>query len=271
MEKQPANYSFGIKLYDLENKDCDFDWEEWADAKDFQHLKVKEQIKWIIAAEDCPYISEDKYQPLFDKIVDPDELDYSIVWDRDELAVGKYPFAISPFGGMNPNDNQIFYTYRYCREELEHTMRHYRHWLKHDNKLIGSYGVIMFDKPITHIDRYWFDELMHLHPFYHEMETVSLPNSVKTIDTGAFLHCDNLRAFYSKFASDDHRCLIVNGELVAFAPAGLTKYSIPDGVTSIGESAFEHCRNLEQVFVPKSTTIAEDAFDDCDKVKIIRR
>ena len=71
-------------------------------------------------------------------------------------------------------------------------------------------------------------------------------------------------AFYGKHASLDNRCLIINGVLNSFAPAGLTEYTIPDSVTLIGGSAFERCTSLTSVTIPNSvTSIGEDAFSDC--------
>ena len=118
------------------------------------------------------------------------------------------------------------------------------------NHLVGSYGVLVFESPITRLDGPFLDEFFHFPPFLHELEAIALPNSVTEIWSSAFSHCKHLRAFYGKFASDDHRCLIVNGELVAFAPAGLTEYEIPEGVTAIGDDAFEHAVELREVTIP---------------------
>jgi hypothetical protein len=54
-------------------------------------------------------------------------------------------------------------------------------------------------------------------------------------------------------------------ELVRF-PAGKTvsSYAVPDGVTTIGDSAFSGCRNLNSVTIPTGlTTIENDAFFEC--------
>jgi len=41
--------------------------------------------------------------------------------------------------------------------------------------------------------------------------------------------------------------------------------TIPDSVTTIGESAFFHCSSLTSITIPASvTTIGESAFDECD-------
>ena len=68
----------------------------------------------------------------------------------------------------------------------------------------------------------------------------------------------------SKYASEDGLCLIDKGELILFIGKDLTKYTIPEGVTSIGEDAFYGCSSLKLIIIPKSvTSIGEDAFYGC--------
>ncbi len=101
------------------------------------------------------------------------------------------------------------------------------------------------------------------------LTSVTIPNSVTEIGECAFVYCSSLKEFKSKFASPDGRCLIVNGKLIAFAPAGITKFTISDSVTTIGEWAF-CCDNLTSVTIPNSvTTIGESAFRQCESLKSV--
>ena len=101
------------------------------------------------------------------------------------------------------------------------------------------------------------------------LTSLIVPYSVTKIDSRAFEGCDNLKTFKGKLASADGRCLIKNGELIAFAPGGLTEYTIPYGVTTIGEGAFSRCSNLRSITIPNSvTTIEEGAFFYCGLTSI---
>ena len=99
------------------------------------------------------------------------------------------------------------------------------------------------------------------------LTSVTIPDSVATIGVGAFSGCSSLQEFNGKFASEDGRYLIIDGVLNSFAPAGLTEYTIPDRVTTIGNSAFYNCSSLTSVNIPDSvTTIGEGAFFSCSSI-----
>jgi hypothetical protein len=64
--------------------------------------------------------------------------------------------------------------------------------------------------------------------------------------------------------------LVIDGTLITFAPAGLTEYTIPNSVTTIGDCAFAECKNLESITIPDSvTTIGNSAFAGCSSLECV--
>ena len=102
------------------------------------------------------------------------------------------------------------------------------------------------------------------------LESVKIPESMVMVGETAFYLCENLRKFEGKFASADGRCLIVDGVLNSFAPAEVTEYNIPYGVTTIGTRAFYYCQKITKVTMPDSvTSIGDYAFQDCKNLSIV--
>ena len=102
------------------------------------------------------------------------------------------------------------------------------------------------------------------------LTSVTIPDSVTTIGYSAFWNCSSLTEFKGNYVSDDGRCLIIDGTLYSFLPAGLTEYTIPDSVTTIGVYTFYNCRSLTSITIPDSvTSIGTYAFSDCSSLTSI--
>lgn len=80
---------------------------------------------------------------------------------------------------------------------------------------------------------------------------VAIPESVTSVGDNEFRNCASLAKFKGKYASEDGRCLIIDGVLNSFAPADLTTYAIPEGVVRVGEDSFNGCANLTSVTIPE--------------------
>ena len=96
------------------------------------------------------------------------------------------------------------------------------------------------------------------------LTSITMPDSVVDVVGDAFSDCNSLEAFYGELASDDNRCLIIDGVLVSFASAGLTSYSIPSEVSAIEDFVFAGCNNLTSITIPNSVTeIGNSVFRYC--------
>ena len=100
------------------------------------------------------------------------------------------------------------------------------------------------------------------------LTSVTIPDSVTSIGVAVFACCSNLKKFNGKFASEDSRCLIVDGVLNSFAiGCSATEYTISDSVTTIGDYAFYMCTSLTSVTIPDSViSIGKSAFGGCSSL-----
>lgn len=77
---------------------------------------------------------------------------------------------------------------------------------------------------------------------------VYVPESVTYVGECPFLGCENLEEIEGGHATEDGRCLVIDGEIKAFAPCAETKYyDIPEGIKSVGSWVFSGLDNLSQV------------------------
>ena len=162
-----------------------------------------------------------------------------------------------------PIEDNVRYADTYAVEVIDDTLTTYS--LKEGTRLVNE-GLFRFcenltsvilPESLTCIGKEMFSNCSNL-------ENVVIPNSVTEIGVGAFAGCKSLAEFRGKFASSDGRCLIIDGVLNFFAPAGLTEYTIPEGVTIIEDDVFHGCSNLTNIAIPDSvTSIGGEAFRDC--------
>lgn len=123
---------------------------------------------------------------------------------------------------------------------------------------------VVLPEGLTHIGDYAFIRCL-------ELESISLPDSVTTIGSNPFSECPKLQKVS---VSPDHPVLAVvndaligreDGRLIAY-PCGsfMRQYSVPQGVRSIGASAFAGNETLRSITLPDSVTaIGTLAFSNC--------
>jgi len=103
------------------------------------------------------------------------------------------------------------------------------------------------------------------------LTSVVIPNSVVSIGEDVFKYCSYLTSI--DVASDNPNYSSIDGVLfnkekttLLRCPNGNTRteYTIPDGVTTIGQRSFESCWQLNSIIIPDGvTTIEANAFEGC--------
>ncbi|MBR4065036.1 MAG: leucine-rich repeat domain-containing protein [Tidjanibacter sp.] len=122
-------------------------------------------------------------------------------------------------------------------------------------------GVIVFDGDVSIIKICAFVAS----PFV----TVTLPNSVTSVENGAFVLSESLQEFRGKFSSNYGYSLICNNVFVQFATAGYDGeiFVIPEGITKIGDYAFFKS-SISSVTIPDSVEmIGTEALNSCLNLK----
>ena len=103
---------------------------------------------------------------------------------------------------------------------------------------------------------------------------VTIPNSVTSIEERVFTECRNLEFIFleennKKYDSRNDCNAIIETESNTLI-AGCKNTTIPESITSIGDYAFNGCRDLKSIIIPNSVTnIGERVFENCTSLTSI--
>jgi hypothetical protein len=110
-----------------------------------------------------------------------------------------------------------------------------------------------------------------------DLKSVEIPDNVSSIGLSAFSDCESLRtiavgAMNPNFSAVDGVLYNHDKTKLIQYPNGAAAqdFTIPNGTTTIGASAFNHSKNLTNVSIPESvTSIEEMAFSNCIQIVAI--
>ena len=181
--------------------------------------------------------------------------DYAF-YSFDKLAKASIPYCVTKIGN---------YAFKNCEKLSEIN-------LPNSLTVIGSSAFedcsdltsVAIPNSVTSIGESAFEDCTGL-------TSITIPNSVTSIGNRAFRICDNLSeinvsASNATYSSLDGVLFDKNKTRLIQYPAGKpgTKYNIPNGVISIGDSAFMECLSLTSMSIPVSvTSIGNFAFMRC--------
>lgn len=106
---------------------------------------------------------------------------------------------------------------------------------------------------------------------------VTVPDSIIYFGADAFLYCSALTSINVdennlKYKSEKGVLFDKDKTVLIQYPVGITDtdYIIPDGVTTVGNSAFYDCGSLKSIIIPDSIMIIEDyAFHNCNALEVV--
>ena len=196
------------------------------------------------------------------------------------------------FGVEKPKEEEVWSTV-VTKEDLENAVedefgvKYSKDWkrlLRAPWNLSGNYSIRKGVKVIGDRAFAWRESLTN----------INIPNSVTTIGDLAFEECDSLTSitipssvvtiignpFYhwhgnlynesKAFVYEDNVLFNKNKTTLVAYRAKETNYTVPNSVTTIGESAFAWCKSLTSINIPNSvTTIGDSAFAFCKSLTSI--
>ena len=101
--------------------------------------------------------------------------------------------------------------------------------------------------------------------FYYctNLESVRLPSTLREIECYAFGWCKKLANIRIPNA-------VSTIDAYAFMRTGIESVELPESLTSLGERAFSHCRNLKRVQLPEGlVSVGAGAFERCSSLETI--
>ncbi|MBO7594397.1 MAG: leucine-rich repeat protein [Salinivirgaceae bacterium] len=122
---------------------------------------------------------------------------------------------------------------------------------------------------------------------YTDLLSVTIPESVRSIDESAFRGCTGLTSItlpdslvsigYSAFYGctglttiDIPNSVTTFGDYAFAECTGLTSVTLPDSITEISRCMFENCEGLTSMIIPNTVTkIKEEAFSGCSNLKLV--
>ena len=120
---------------------------------------------------------------------------------------------------------------------------------------------ISIPNSVKSIERYAFAHCTGL-------TSITIPNSVTSIGEGAFLECYSVTSIVvnpgSKYYDSRGNCNAIIETASSTLISGCKNSKIPNGVTSIGQYAFDGCTGLASISIPNGVTdIGQSAFHGC--------
>ena len=99
----------------------------------------------------------------------------------------------------------------------------------------------------------------------NELVEFRLPDNITEIGYGILYDCKNLKAIYGPYTAENNKIIVKDGVLLAVALNGLTSYTVPNYITSIGAYTFMYADLLTSINLPDGlVSIGRNAFTYCE-------